>query len=127
MAGSTGVDRTSLQMVATAIVASDIRGGITARSGASVCGESGSFVGGGCGEAISGDESSWGGEDGDSNIVYDGGEGSDGGRSGDEGGKDDGGGEGVTAAPVVRETGIDKSQALSPVGVPVLISFFWAF
>jgi hypothetical protein len=31
------------------------------------------------------------------------------------------------AAPVVRETGIGESQALSLLGVPVHISFFWAF
>jgi hypothetical protein len=33
----------------------------------------------------------------------------------------------LMAAPVVRETGIGESQALSILGVPVHISFFWAF
>jgi hypothetical protein len=32
-----------------------------------------------------------------------------------------------TAAPVVREARTDQSQALSLVGAPVHISFFWAF
>jgi hypothetical protein len=33
----------------------------------------------------------------------------------------------LMVAPVVRETGIGQSQALSLLVVPVRISFFWAF
>ncbi len=47
-------------MIAAAIVAADVRGDLTPRSGASCCGESGVGISGGCGEGISGGESSWG-------------------------------------------------------------------
>ncbi len=66
----------------------------------------------------------------ESNSICGSGEGSDGSRNGGEGGEDgeDSQGRGVSmAAPVVRKAGIDQSQALSLVGAPVVISFFWAF
>ncbi len=48
-------------MFAAAIVAADVRGDLTPRSGASGCGESGIGISDGCGEGISGGESRWGG------------------------------------------------------------------
>jgi hypothetical protein len=95
MVGSTGIDGTPLLMVAAAIVATDVMGNITVRSGASGCRESGGGVGGGYGEGTSGGESSWIGEDGDSDIVCDSDEVSDCGRSGDEVGMDGEGSKGV--------------------------------
>jgi hypothetical protein len=97
-------------MVVTAIVAVDVWGNITARSGASD--KRGSGVGGRGGGAIAGGESGQGGGDGDSNSVCDSGEGSDGGRSGDEGGKGVNVSRVLITAPVVREAGIGRISPL---------------